>query len=72
MKDVVLTNHGPKPIGPYSQAIKSQWVPVHSGQIALDPASGEFAGVTVQQQTGRVLENLKAILEAAAHPSAMS
>jgi len=34
------------------------------GQIALDPASGEFAGVTVQQQTGRVLENLKAILEA--------
>ena len=64
MKDVVLTNHGPKPIGPYSQAIKSNGFLFISGQIALDPASGEFAGVTVQQQTERVLENLKAILEA--------
>jgi 2-iminobutanoate/2-iminopropanoate deaminase len=64
MKDVVLTSHGPKPIGPYSQAIKSNGFLFISGQIALDPASGEFAGVTVQQQTGRVLENLKAILEA--------
>jgi 2-iminobutanoate/2-iminopropanoate deaminase len=64
MKDVVLTTHAPKPIGPYSQAIKSNGFLFISGQIALDPASGEFAGVTVQQQTGRVLENLKAILEA--------
>jgi 2-iminobutanoate/2-iminopropanoate deaminase len=64
MKDVVLTNHGPKPIGPYSQAIKSNGFLFLSGQIALDPASGEFAGVTVQQQTERVLQNLKAILEA--------
>ena len=64
MKDVVLTNHAPKPIGPYSQAIKSNGFLFISGQIALDPASGEFAGVTAQQQTGRVLENLKAILEA--------
>ena len=64
MKDVVLTSHGPKPIGPYSQAIKSNGFLFISGQIALDPASGEFVGVTVQQQTGRVLENLKAILEA--------
>jgi len=64
MKDVVLTNHGPKPIGPYSQAIKSNGFLFISGQIALDPASGEFAGVTIQQQTGRVLVNLKAILEA--------
>jgi len=64
MKDVVLTSHGPKPIGPYSQAIKSNGFLFVSGQIALDPASGEFAGVTVQQQTGRVLDNLKAILEA--------
>jgi len=64
MKDVVLTNHGPKPIGPYSQAIKSNGFLFVSGQIALDPATGEFAGVTVQQQTERVLQNLKAILEA--------
>lgn len=64
MKDVVLTNRGPKPIGPYSQAIKSNGFLFVSGQVALDPASGEFAGVTIQQQTERVLENLKAILEA--------
>jgi 2-iminobutanoate/2-iminopropanoate deaminase len=64
MKDVVLTNHAPKPVGPYSQAIKSNGFLFISGQIALDPASGEFVGVTVQQQTERVLQNLKAILEA--------
>jgi len=64
MKDVVLTEHGPKPIGPYSQAVKSNGFLFVSGQIALEPASGEFAGVTIQQQTERVLENLKAILGA--------
>jgi 2-iminobutanoate/2-iminopropanoate deaminase len=64
MKDVVLTNRGPKPIGPYSQGIKANGFLFVSGQVALDPASGEFSGVTIQQQTERVLENLKAILEA--------
>jgi len=65
MKDVVLTSRGPKPIGPYSQAIKSNGLLFISGQVALDPQSGEFAGADVRQQTERVLENLKAILEAA-------
>ena len=65
MKDVVLTNRGPKPIGPYSQGIKANGFLFVSGQVALDPASGEFSGVTIQQQTERVLGNLKAILEAA-------
>jgi 2-iminobutanoate/2-iminopropanoate deaminase len=65
MKDVVLTNRGPKPIGPYSQAIKSNGMLFVSGQVALDPQSGEFVGVDVRQQTERVLENLKGILEAA-------
>ncbi len=64
MKDVVLTNRGPKPIGPYSQAIKANGFLFVSGQVALDPATGEFSGVNIQQQTERVLENLKAILEA--------
>ena len=64
MKDVVLTPRGPKPIGPYSQAIKSNGFLFVSGQIALDPQSGEFVGKDVRQQTERVLENLKAILEA--------
>jgi len=64
MKDVVLTNRGPKPIGPYSQGIKANGFLFVSGQVALDPATMEFSGVTIQQQTERVLENLKAILEA--------
>ena len=65
MKEVVLTARGPKPIGPYSQAIKANGFLFVSGQIALDPKSGEFVGTDVRQQTERVLENLKAILEAA-------
>ncbi len=65
MKEVVLTTRGPKPIGPYSQAVKANGLLFVSGQIALDPGSGEFAGPEVRQQTERVLENLKAILEAA-------
>jgi 2-iminobutanoate/2-iminopropanoate deaminase len=65
MKDVILTARGPKPIGPYSQAIKSNGLVFVSGQVALDPQSGEFVGADVRQQTERVLENLKGILEAA-------
>jgi 2-iminobutanoate/2-iminopropanoate deaminase len=68
MKDVVLTPRGPKPIGPYSQAIKVNGFVFVSGQIALDPATGEFAGADVRQQTERVMENLKAILEASGVP----
>ena len=64
MKDVVLTDRGPKPIGPYSQAVKSNGFVFVSGQVALDPKSGEFVGPDVRQQTERVLDNLKAILEA--------
>jgi 2-iminobutanoate/2-iminopropanoate deaminase len=64
MKSVVLTDKAPKPIGPYSQAIKANGFVFVSGQIALDPKTGEFAGADVSQQTERVLENLKAILEA--------
>ncbi len=65
MKDIVLTDRGPKPIGPYSQAVRSNGFIFVSGQIALDPKTGEFVGTDVRQQTERVLENLKAIVEAA-------
>lgn len=65
MKDIVLTDRGPKPIGPYSQAIKSNGFVFVSGQVALDPSTGEFVGTEVREQTARVMENLKAILEAA-------
>jgi 2-iminobutanoate/2-iminopropanoate deaminase len=64
MKDIVLTDRGPKPIGPYSQAVKSNGFVFISGQVALNPSTGEFVGADVRQQTERVLENLRAILEA--------
>ena len=65
MNDVVYTDKGPKPIGPYSQAIKSGGFFFSAGQVALDPRTNEFAGGDIRQQTERALENLKAILEAA-------
>lgn len=65
MKEVVLTDRGPKPIGPYSQAIKANGFLYASGQVALDPKTGEFLGGDIRQQTERVLENLRGILEAA-------
>jgi len=64
MKDVVLTEKGPKPIGPYSQAIKSAGFLFASGQVALDPHTNEFLSGDIRQQTERVLENIKGILEA--------
>jgi 2-iminobutanoate/2-iminopropanoate deaminase len=64
MKEVILTARGPKPIGPYSQAIKANGLLFVSGQVALDAASGEFVATDVRQQTERVFENLKGILEA--------
>jgi 2-iminobutanoate/2-iminopropanoate deaminase len=65
MKDIVTTDRGPKPIGPYSQAIKANGFLFLSGQVALDPKSGEMTGSDIRQQTERVLENIKGILEAA-------
>ena len=65
MKDVVYTPRGPKPIGPYSQAVRANGFLFVSGQVGFDPQSGEFVGSDVRSQTERVLENLKAILEAA-------
>jgi len=65
MKQVILTDRGSKPIGPYSQAVRSNGFLFVSGQVALDPKSGEFVGTDIRQQTERVLDNLKAILEAA-------
>lgn len=64
MKDVVATDRGPKAIGPYSQAIKSNGFLFVSGQVALDPATGEFLAGDIRQQTERVLENVKGIVEA--------
>jgi 2-iminobutanoate/2-iminopropanoate deaminase len=65
MKDIVLTEKGPKPIGPYSQAVKSNGFLFASGQVALDPRNNEFLGGDIRQQTERAMENIKAVVEAA-------
>lgn len=65
MSDVVSTDRAPQPIGPYSQAIKSGGIIFMSGQVALDPKSGELTGGDIRQQTERVLENIERILQAA-------
>jgi 2-iminobutanoate/2-iminopropanoate deaminase len=65
MRDVILTDRGPTPIGPYSQAIRAKGFLYVSGQVALDPKTGEMAGTDIRQQTERTLDNLKGILEAA-------
>ena len=65
MRDVILTDRGPKPIGPYSQAIRTNGFLYVSGQVALDPKTGEMTEADIRKQTERVLENVRGIVEAA-------
>lgn len=61
----IQTEHAPAAIGPYSQAIKTNGFVFTSGQIALDPATGEVVPGGIREQTARICENLKAVLAAA-------
>ena len=65
MREVVLSDRGPKPIGPYSQAIKINGLVFVSGQISIDPKTNEFVPGDIRAQTERTLENVKGIVEAA-------
>ena len=65
MKEQVSTPGAPKAIGPYSQAVKSAGLLFASGQIALDPASGNIVGGGIVEQTERVIKNITAVLAAA-------
>jgi 2-iminobutanoate/2-iminopropanoate deaminase len=65
MREVIATKEAPQAIGPYSQAIKANGLVFISGQIAMDPASGQLVAGDVAAQTERVLKNLEAILKAA-------
>jgi 2-iminobutanoate/2-iminopropanoate deaminase len=65
VKDVVSTEKGPQAIGPYSQAIRANGFIFLSGQIPFDPATGKIIEGDIAAQTARVLENVKAIAEAA-------
>ncbi len=65
MRQVISTPSAPKAIGPYSQAIRAAGLLFLSGQVPLDPATGQMIEGDIAKQTERVLENLKALLEAA-------
>lgn len=67
MKEVVYTKSAPEPIGPYSQAVKVGNMLFVSGQIPVDPKTGEVVKGDIKEQTRRVLENIKAVLEAAGY-----
>jgi 2-iminobutanoate/2-iminopropanoate deaminase len=64
MRKIIATESAPKAIGPYSQAVISNGFAFLSGQIPLDPATGQLIDGDIAVQTVRVLENLKAVLQA--------
>ncbi|MDI6764421.1 MAG: RidA family protein [Thermodesulfobacteriota bacterium] len=63
MKKVIQTEKAPKPIGPYSQAIRAGNFIFLSGQIPIDPKTGELVKGDIRQQTQKVLENIRGVLE---------
>ena len=65
MREVISTDKAPGAIGPYSQAIRTEALVFCSGQIPIDPVTGEFVSSDVAEQTEQVLKNLTAVLEAA-------
>jgi len=65
MREVIATSNAPQAIGPYSQAIRAKGFVFVSGQIPLDPATGQIVEGGVAEQTGRALANLDAVLKAA-------
>jgi 2-iminobutanoate/2-iminopropanoate deaminase len=67
LKKVVLTQKAPKPIGPYNQAVQAGNFLFVSGQLAIDPKEDKLVDENIKLQTHRVLENIKAVLEAAGY-----
>ena len=65
MKKIIYTDKAPAPIGPYSQAVLVENTLYTSGQIALDPISMELVMETIEIETTQVMNNMKAVLEAA-------
>ncbi len=61
----IYTNQAPEAVGPYSQAVVKGGLVYTSGQIALDPKTGELVGKTIEEQAEQVMKNLAAVLEAA-------
>ena len=65
MKQIIKTEKAPQAIGPYSQAVRAGGFVFASGQIPLDPATGELVNGSIAEQTEQVLRNLSAVLETA-------
>ena len=65
MKKIIFTDKAPAPIGPYSQAVLVGNTLYTSGQIPLHPVSGELVNSDIEEETTQVMENMKAVLEAA-------
>lgn len=65
MSEKIYTKNAPDAIGPYSQAVVSNGMVFTSGQIAINPASGNVEAITIAEQTEQVMKNLGAVLEAA-------
>ena len=63
IKEIIFTEKAPKPVGPYSQAIRSGDFVFVSGQIAIDPETQKVVEGEIERQTAQVLENIKNILE---------
>ena len=63
-KKVIFTTNSPKPIGPYSQAILKNDTLYASGQIAINPSTGELVMDSIPSETHQVMQNIKAVLEA--------
>ncbi len=66
-KKIISTDNAPQAIGPYSQAVKTGNLIFISGQIPLDPKTGDIVDGTIEDQANQVLENIKSICEAAGH-----
>jgi 2-iminobutanoate/2-iminopropanoate deaminase len=65
MREIISTNDAPSAIGPYSQAVRANGLIFISGQIPIDPATGNIVTGDIQRQTERVMQNLGNILKAA-------
>ncbi len=65
MKKIIQTNDAPAPIGPYNQAVQIGNILYTSGQVALNPATGNLEMESIESETEQVMQNLKAILTAA-------
>ena len=65
MKKIIFTQNAPAPIGPYNQAILKGNTLYASGQIAINPKTGELVTATIEAETQQVMENMKEVLEAA-------